>query len=194
MSGKPETYPHVLAWLAHFARKHRGRLRVLEAGCGGGQYADALPGHEWLGFDLPETWYERLRPPSFFASAERVPIASETVDIVFSVAAFDYFENPQNVLGEFHRVLRPGGQCLIFTYDLATLKQIHQNCLALPETATVRGHHVTDETEMRRLGTIAGFAYLRPLCYMPWKHAIENVTVALRPTNHRTYLLARASA
>jgi SAM-dependent methyltransferase len=192
VSGKPQVYPHVVTWLAHHLGGGRKRFRVLEAGCGGGQYAAAVAPHEWIGFDLPETWYERLRPPSFYGSAEHIPLRDGTFDLVFSVAAFDYFENPARVLAEFYRVLRPGGRCLIFTYDVATLEQIHKNCLALPQTATVRGHHVTGEEDLRRLAETAGFAFVRRLPYMPWSRIKENAIVALRPTNHRTFLLAKA--
>lgn len=194
MSGNPQTYPHVLAWLDYYLGHQRKHLQVLEAGCGGGQYANAVEPHTWIGFDLPDTWYDRVRPPTFYAAADLIPIASETIDLVFSVAAFDYFENPESVIKEFHRVLRPGGLCLIFTYDIATLQQIHKNCLALPQTSSVRGHHVTDEKHLWRMSAAAGFLSIRQQSYMPWKHIKQNVTVVLRPTNHRVFVCSKAVA
>ena len=52
--------------------------------------------------------YDRRRLHPIAGGAERIPIASETIDLITAAQAFHWF-NPPIALAEFARVLRPGG-------------------------------------------------------------------------------------
>jgi SAM-dependent methyltransferase len=46
------------------------------------------------------------------------------VDVIYSRSVFEHLDDPAAVLREFHRILRPGGRCLVLTaslWDYATL-------------------------------------------------------------------------
>jgi demethylmenaquinone methyltransferase/2-methoxy-6-polyprenyl-1,4-benzoquinol methylase len=45
--------------------------------------------------------------------AERLPLADDTFDVVWSSGAIEYWPNPVATLGELRRVARPGGQVLV---------------------------------------------------------------------------------
>lgn len=48
--------------------------------------------------------------------AEAIPFPDESFDRVTSVVAFHHMENPDRVLDEIHRVLRPGGRVALFEF------------------------------------------------------------------------------
>lgn len=94
------------------------RGKVLDVGCGGGSVAKAVkrerPDLEVYGCDLsrsalsiagasPDGVHFRL------ATAERLPFADGEVDFVWIFDVLEHVENPQQVLCEVARVLRPGG-------------------------------------------------------------------------------------
>lgn len=99
---------------------------ILELGCGGGQWSVALAqaGARPVGMDLSERQLEHARRlrgdralPLVQASAEELPFADRSFDIVFCDWGAMAFAEPYLTVPEAARVLRPGG---IFAFSLAT--------------------------------------------------------------------------
>lgn len=133
--------------------RHAAR-RILDLGCGRGACRDALlarfPGAQWLGVDLSEamlqagreraSWLRRLaqwrpgasrgRDPGLraCASAERLPLADGSVDLVFSNLMLHWHPAPHAVVREIARVLRPGGLVLLSSYGPDTLLELREAC------------------------------------------------------------------
>jgi SAM-dependent methyltransferase len=91
------------------------RARVLELGAGTGQLTERLlaAGHQVLATDpLPEMLaHLRTRLPEAHVAvgtAESIPAASRSMDVVICAQAFHWFEH-EAALAEIARVLRPGG-------------------------------------------------------------------------------------
>jgi len=153
--------------------------RILDAGCGTG-YAGALLRQRFgdarlIELDLSPAmlhaarargrggWLERVS--AFFkgdgavqvcADFEHLPLASASVDLVWSSLAIQWCNNPDLVFAEFMRVLKPGGLLMFATLGPDTLKELRA------AFAGIDGHrHVNDFIDMHDLGDAlvrAGFA------------------------------------
>jgi len=97
---------------------------VLDLGCGTGYFYPELrrryPGARYLGLDLAQGMVEYARGQVTGAGdwlvgdAEALPLAANSVDLVFSSLAVQWCYRPEHLFAELSRVLRPGG-CCVFT-------------------------------------------------------------------------------
>lgn len=93
------------------------RGRVLEAGCGTGQWVQFLGklGHDVVGIDYASSGLEvgRAHNPGLRliqADFRHLPFEDESFDYVVSFGAVEHdVDGPEKALREFHRVLRPSG-------------------------------------------------------------------------------------
>jgi ubiquinone/menaquinone biosynthesis C-methylase UbiE len=106
-------------------------MRVLDAGCGSGlvakYIADTYPGVVVEGCDQSDIRMEqarRIRKASgrsdirFFQSPlERIAAEDNTYDRITCRHVFEFLPDPQKVLSEFRRVLKPGGQLALIQFD-----------------------------------------------------------------------------
>jgi SAM-dependent methyltransferase len=112
--------------IARFA-SHRGN-RVLEIGCGlgtdGAQFA--LAGADYVGVDLTEAavalarenfGVRGLQGEFLNADAERLPLASESFDHVYSFGVIHHSPDPSRIVAEIRRVLKPGGTFTVMLYN-----------------------------------------------------------------------------
>ena len=108
--------------------------KILEVGCGQGTDAITvcrhLPaGSSYTAVDLSEASLDRAREaaqeessrlaivPEFrFENAERLSFADASFDFVYSMGVLHHTDNIDLALGEFDRVLRPGGTALVCLY------------------------------------------------------------------------------
>lgn len=120
--------------VAQFTR-HRGK-RVLEVGVGAGtdhaQWAKA--GCECYGVDLTdaaiETTRARLALDGLHSNlqrldAETLPFPDASFDVVYSWGVIHHSEQPQRILAEIHRVLRPGGEFIGMLYGRRSVTALH---------------------------------------------------------------------
>jgi malonyl-CoA O-methyltransferase len=108
--------------------------RVLDLGCGTGYFSPALksryPAAHHLGLDLAEGMVGFARSRCGFdsdwlvADAESLPLASESIDLVFSSLAVQWCFRPEHLFAELARVLRPGGVCVFTSLGPHTLKEL----------------------------------------------------------------------
>jgi malonyl-CoA O-methyltransferase len=122
--------------------------RILDAGCGTGfgfpllntRYPDA----HLVGLDLAHAMLtearQRLPKPSLFdrlrspfsshhaplisADMEAMPLAADSVDMIWSSLAMQWIAAPENMFREMRRVLKPGGLLLFSTFGPDTLREL----------------------------------------------------------------------
>lgn len=140
--------------------RRRRAQRVADVGCGTGILAtrihDELHPDMVYGFDPSEGMLEHARQRStavrwMLARSESLPLPDESLDAVVSSHAFHFFEQPA-ALGEFHRVLVPGGVVVIVILNPRT--RVGSRLTSL---STARAGVFPDERSMRRLMLDAGF-------------------------------------
>jgi ubiquinone/menaquinone biosynthesis C-methylase UbiE len=126
---------------------------VLEIGCGiatdGFQFAKG--GANYVGTDLTPHSIELARErfalfgvPGRFEVAnaeERLPLADDSVDHVYSFGVIHHSPAPQKIVREVHRVLRPGGTFTVMLYnrtsinyyvEIMILRRVFRWCLLPP--------------------------------------------------------------
>ncbi len=95
--------------------------RVLDIGCNTGnpaRYVEEKVGCKVIGIDFPPSvlhfWRDKGRPFAQ-ADAHNLPFPAQSFDHVYILHTIGHVLNPQRVLSEIHRVLKPGGRVALVT-------------------------------------------------------------------------------
>ena len=100
-----------LEWAARKALEEVGvdRPRVLDIGCGHKPYRDLFSrAHHWgMDHGLVDA------SPDVVGDVLRLPIRDQSVDIVFATQVIEHVRNPQIMVSECKRVLRPNGRLIL---------------------------------------------------------------------------------
>jgi malonyl-CoA O-methyltransferase len=143
---------------------------ILDAGCGTGHGLDALlkqyPAAKGIALDIAEgmlsrsqalfPWYKfwQTQPRFVCGDIESIPLATSSVDMVWSNLAIQWCNDLDAALQEFRRVLRPNGLLMFATLGPDTLKELR--------AASGADHtHVSRFIDMHDIGdamTRAGFS------------------------------------
>lgn len=100
---------------------------LLDVGCGPGLYRNVTPAR-FIGIDYTDAPYypDWPRNVDVVAEGSKLPLRPGCVDMVMSKSAFFQFPEPDAALGEFFRVLRPGGRVLLFDYNRRTQRRLER--------------------------------------------------------------------
>ncbi|WP_258084294.1 class I SAM-dependent methyltransferase [Thermococcus thermotolerans] len=96
--------------------------KALDLGCGTGNYTLELKkrGFDVIGLDASEGMLEVARSKGLNCikgDAYSLPFPDESFDLVLSVTMFEFIYEPERVVAEISRVLKPGGEVLIATMN-----------------------------------------------------------------------------
>jgi malonyl-CoA O-methyltransferase len=108
---------------------------VMDLGCGTGYFAplliEQLRPEQLICFDLAQGMLEYARQTRATANtlwlcgdAESIPLADNSVDLIFSSLAIQWCENLPSLFSEVARVLKPGGRFLFSTLGPETLFEL----------------------------------------------------------------------
>jgi len=141
--------------------------RILDLGCGTGEGAAALRRQfrraDTLALDLAPGMLAQARRRSRLwrrfarvcADAAALPLASGSIDLVFSSLMLQWCEEPQAVFAEICRVLRPGGLLLFSTLGPQTLEELRVAWRSVDATP-----HVSEFVDLPQLSVALGSAGL----------------------------------
>ena len=147
--------------------KHQPAL-LLDAGCGTGNALPLLraryPKARLMACDIALTMLQKARERAptpwlkFFLNQkvmevcgdiEALPLATASVDLVWSNLALQWVNDLDHAFGEFHRVLKPGGLLMFSTFGPDTLKELRA------AFSTVDRHtHVSRFVDLHDIGDI----------------------------------------
>ena len=105
---------------------------LLDAGCGNGKMSyramDAAGVHQAIGLELDPTSAKMAQSRDLLVIRAdlngTIPLREETVDLVFAHHVFAHLVNHDKFVSELHRVLRPGGHCIVSTENLSAWHNI----------------------------------------------------------------------
>ncbi len=96
--------------------------KALDLGCGTGNYTLELKkrGFDVIGLDASEGMLQVARSKGLNCikgDAYSLPFPDRSFDLVLSVTMFEFIYEPERVVAEINRVLKPGGEVLIATMN-----------------------------------------------------------------------------
>jgi len=138
----PTFQRHVAAYA--YAAEVLGPGRVLDLGCGTGHSFHLLAPRETVGVDIDADALSGQDRETHVADMRRLPFEGATFDSVFSVQSLEHVPDPEAVLKEATRVLRPHGMAIFVTPNRLTFGR--------PDEIIDPYHHVEfDQHELRDL-------------------------------------------
>jgi ubiquinone/menaquinone biosynthesis C-methylase UbiE len=164
--------------------------RVLDVGCGTGNYAAVLreaAGCRVSGVDPSAQMLERARDAASWeallqGSAERLPFADASFDLVMSTDVIHHVRDRDAYFREAARVLRPGGQIVTVTDSHDDIRRRRPLSSHFPETVAIELDRYPPVAQLLAEMTAAGFCEL---------HAVEvshtYVLTDLQPYRDRAY-------
>jgi len=137
--------------------------RIIDIGAGTGELSSALgkryKGCEVVTLDLAPNMLKQARKRQgmmdklfgkqrfICGDAEQLPLADNSVDMVFSNFAIQWCADLDQAFGEFQRILKPGGLLLFTTFGPDTLKELRQAWRAVDNDI-----HVNSFIDMHDIG------------------------------------------
>jgi ubiquinone/menaquinone biosynthesis C-methylase UbiE len=148
---------------------------LLDIGCGTGLFVEKYLHHggSAVGIDLSRNMIERARRRCSccgftLGTGESLPFRDNSFDAVASLLVFSYVRDPESMLNEAYRVMRPGGAISIctlgkklLTSGIPVLYKVSEK-IRIPHVVMKDfGEHYYDEEDMRALFSRAGFCNVK---------------------------------
>ena len=171
------------------ALKHSGSRTVADIACGTGILADRISKElrpdQVYGVDMSDGMLAQARARSSEVQwrkgpAEHLPFDDGALDAVVTTSAFHFFDQPA-ALGEFHRVLAPGGLAVVASLSPRQPLPLHRL-----SANRLNPSHNPSPAEMRKLFEGAGFRVSdQHRVHRPaWTKLLSDlITVGIKPSD-----------
>lgn len=111
----PLNRSHIAAYVAAAARSLAPGSRVLDAGAGAAPYRSLFGHVDYVTSDWAESIHEEAGRSDIVAPLDKLPVDNASFDAVVSTEVLEHVADPGAVLGEFRRILKPGGRLWLTT-------------------------------------------------------------------------------
>jgi len=111
---------HHYQWLKKMLRAVPNNSRIVDVGCGPGQFTDLIENHDCCGIDF----YPYQNVNLVADISKTIPLKDNSADIAILSNVLEHVYDFQILLREVHRVLRPGGSILIVVPFMIKLHQL----------------------------------------------------------------------
>ena len=161
---------------------------ALDLGCGTGNYTLELykRGFQVVGVDISRRMLKiaqkKLPNVKFIkANAYSLPFEDNTFDLVLSVTMLEFIHEPEKVLSEVYRVLKPGGEAVIGTMNGKSMWFIFKRMKSLFVETAYRYARFYTPKELENLMKNAGFKETesRGIIYLPSFFPFVNISERL---------------
>jgi len=161
---------------------------ALDLGCGTGNYTLELykRGFQVVGVDISRRMLKiaqkKLPNVKFIkANAYSLPFEDNTFDLVLSVTMLEFIHEPEKVLSEVYRVLKPGGEAVMGTMNGKSMWFIFKRMKSLFVETAYRYARFYTPKELENLMKNAGFKETesRGIIYLPSFFPFVNISERL---------------
>jgi ubiquinone/menaquinone biosynthesis C-methylase UbiE len=146
--------------------------KLLDIGCGTGLFVERyiVDGRSAVGLDISRRMIERARRRCgecdyTVGTGEKIPFYDNSFDAITSLLVFSYVRDPEAMMSEAYRVLKPGGAIAICTLGKKLLTRGIPAIYHISEKMNVNhvvmknfGERYYDREEMHELFNHAGFS------------------------------------
>ncbi len=88
--------------------------RLIDFGCGRKPFEKLFQVSEYIGLDIEETGHDhRHSKVDIYYDGKHIPFPDQSFDALFSSEVLEHVFNVEQIIAEWHRVLKPGGRCLV---------------------------------------------------------------------------------
>jgi len=149
--------------------------KLLDIGCGTGLFVERYidEGRDAVGLDISQKMIQQARSRCSecdytVGTGEKIPFNDNTFDAISSLLVFSYVRDPESMLSEAYRVLKPGGAIAICTLGKKLLTRGIPAIYHISEKMNVQhvvmknfGERYYNRKEMHQLFAQAGFSEIR---------------------------------
>lgn len=82
---------------------------VYDVGCGHKPYAHLFEAHNYLGADMASVAGADVK----YTAGEPIPLSDNSADMIICTQTLQHSQNPQQLMDELYRLLKPGGTALV---------------------------------------------------------------------------------
>lgn len=100
----------ILDFMLRAARETPPGASVVDVGAGDSPYRELFEHASYTATDWEHSPHEGVRATDIVASAESIPVADESFDVVLLTQVLEHVPEPPAVVSELHRILRAGGR------------------------------------------------------------------------------------
>lgn len=174
----PKTnYPFALAEYLFNRYQMSKNIKLLEIGCGRGEFLDAFEklGVDCYGVDLSDYCLKNqphLKVKCVDLSNKPLPFEDGFFDVVYHKSVLEHFFSPDKIMKETLRVLKPGGRLIVLTPDWKSQMEIFYedfthcrpyDMTSLSDLLRIYGFADIQSELFRQLPIIWRFSYLKAL-------------------------------